>query len=149
MMTLMEKQQRLLLKKFHTLCGKAGVNADEKRAMVESYGHDSSKELTVSELVNLCNALDVSMRPDLVQLDKYRKRLIASIFAWCEAMGEKPTMNYVKAIACQAAETDKGFNSIPLGKLQSLYSAFNKKTKDLAMVEKLTATELEYKAWVN
>lgn len=145
----MDQQQRLLLKKFHTLCGKAGVNDDEKRAMVESFGHDSSRELSVSELVTLCNNLDLSMRPDLVQLDKYRKRLIRSIFAWREALGEKATMNYVKAIACQAAETEKGFNSIPLERLRSLYNAFNKKTKDLAMVEQLTADDLNYKAWVN
>lgn len=149
MTTLIDKHQRLLLKKFHTLCGKAGISQDEKRAMVRSYGHESSKDLTAHELIDVCDKLDRMMRPDLVEMDKYRKRLIASIFAWREAMGDKPTMPYVKAIACQAAETEKGFNSIPLGKLQSLYNAFNKKTRDLSMVEKLTADELEYKTWVN
>ena len=145
----MEKQQRLLLKKFHTLCGKAGLRQDEKRAMVESCGYTSSKELTVPELVELCNSLELSMRPDLKELDRARKRLIASIFAWREAMGDRANMNEVKGIACRAAKTENGFNSIKLEKLRSLYSAFSKKTKDMATVEELTAKELEYKAWVN
>lgn len=147
-MTIVDKQQRLLLKKFHTLCGKAGLSVDEKRAMVESYGHISSKELTITELANLCNNLEAMMRPDLVELDKYRKRLIASIFAWREAMSDKATMAEVKAIACRAAQANR-FNAIPLERLRSLYNAFNKKTKDLAMVDDLTAEELNYKAFVN
>lgn len=147
-MTIVDRQQRLLLKKFHTLCGKAGVSQEEKRAMVESYGHISSKELTVPELVSLCNSLEAMMRPDLVELDKYRKRLLASIFAWREAMSDKSTMGEVKAIACRAAKAEK-FNDIPLERLRSLYNAFNKKTKDLAMVEDLTTEEMNYKAWVN
>lgn len=147
-MTLIDKQQKLLLKKFHTLCGKAGVSQDEKRALVESYGHISSKELTAHELIDLCEKLDRMMRPDLAEMDKYRKRLIASIFAWREAMGDKANMAEVKAIACRAGSA-KNFNAIPLERLRSLYNAFAKKTKDLTTVEDLTAEELNYKSWVN
>lgn len=148
MTTLIDKQQRLLLKKFHTLAGKAGMTQEEKRAIVLSYGHESSKELTAYELMDACDKLDRIMRPDLEELDKCRKRLIASIFAWREAMGDKATMNEVKAIACRAAKANR-FNAIPLERLRSLYGAFNKKTSDLEMVDDLTMEELNYKAFVN
>lgn len=148
MMSLMEKQQRALLKKFHTLCSKAGISQEEKRAMVESYGHASSRELSAHELMDLCDKMDRSMRPDLAELDKWRKRLIASIFAWRKAMMKPANMNQVKAIACRAARVDR-FNSIPMERLRSLYSAFVNKAKDIEMVDDLTAEDMDYTTWVN
>ena len=148
MMTLIDRHQRQLLKKFHTLCGKAGVNQEEKSAMVESYGYESSRDLTVPELVELCTSLELSMRPDLAEMDKYRKRLIASIFGWRKAMMMATNMNEVKAIACRAARTDS-FNVIPLEKLRSLYNAFTNKAKDIKMVDELTAEDIDYTTWVN
>lgn len=146
--TLMDKQQKYLLKKFHTLCGRAGLDATAKRAMVEGCGVESSRELSVQDLLALCNAIDRMTRPDAAELDKYRKRLIAAIFAWRKAMGQVSNMNEVKAIACRAAQADR-FNAIPLERLRSLYYAFGKKTKDMAFVEQLTADELDLSSWLN
>lgn len=148
MQTIMDQQQKILLRKFHTLCGKAGIGEEEKREILAAYGVTSSHELSARELLDICDSIDRSMRPDAAELDAARKRLIAAIFGWRKAMGHNSDMNEVKAIACRAAQADR-FNAIPLERLRSLYYAFGKKTKDLKFVEKLTAEELDYSAWVN
>lgn len=148
MQTLMDKQQRLLLKKFHVLLAKAGIGEEGKRELLAAYGATSSRELGARELLDLCDRIDRMTRPDAAELDAARKRLIAAIFGWRRAMGQQPDMNEVKAIACRAAQA-KYFNAIPLERLRSLYHAFTNKTKDLAFVDKLTAEELDYSTWVN
>jgi len=145
---LMDQQQKLLLKKFHTLCGKAGIGEDEKREIIAAYGVTSSKELSARDLLDICGRIDKMLRPDAHELDKWRKRLIASIFAWRKAMGNVTDMNEVKAIACRGAQVES-FNDIPLERLRSLYYAFGKKTKDLDFVDHLTAEELSYITLVN
>jgi hypothetical protein len=79
------------------------------------------------------------------ELDKWRKRLIASIFAWRKSLCCPTTdMNLVKAIACRAAEIPEGyalsvrFNSIPEEKLRSLYNAFKHMAKDIGKVKEMT-----------
>lgn len=146
--SLMDKQQNLLLRKFHTMCGKAGIGENEKREIIAAYGVTSSRELSARDLLDICDRIDRMTRPDAVELDAARKRLIAAIFGWRRAMGQQPDMNEVKAIACRAAQA-KYFNAIPLERLRSLYYAFSKKTKDLAFVDKLTAEEIEYITFVN
>lgn len=65
------------------------------------------------------------------ELDRARKRLIAVLFAHLKENKEKPSMQYVKAMACKAAKVDY-FNDIPLGQLKSLYRIFGtKNTKDM------------------
>ena len=129
MMTLMDQQQRLLLKNFTHCVGRQELTTTKSAQWWRVSDTTVAGSYLYQELVTLCNNLTLSMRPDLVQLDKYRKRLIRSIFAWREALGEKATMNYVKAIACQAARLKKGFNSIPLERLRSLYNAFPTKKR--------------------
>ncbi|HBX44452.1 MAG TPA: hypothetical protein DEG28_00965 [Porphyromonadaceae bacterium] len=145
---LMEKQQKVLLKKFHTLLGKAGIGEEGKRELLATYGVFSSRDLSARDLLDLCDRIDRMMRPDAAELDKWRKRVIAAIFGWRKAMGDTSSMAEVKAIACRAAEA-KYYNAIPLDRLRSLYYAFSKKTKDLEFVEKLTIDELDIKTWVN
>jgi hypothetical protein len=143
MQTLLDTEQKRLIKKFHTLLGKAGVGIEGKEAILSGYGVESSKDLTVPELIEICNAIDMQMNPGLAELDKYRKRLIASIGGWLRAMGRTENIRIIKAVACRASKRDS-FNDIPLEQLRSLYNAFNKKKKDLAMVEEMTAEELNF-----
>lgn len=130
------------------MLAKAGIGEDGKREMLAAYGVASSRELDARDLLDLCDKIDRMFRPELAELDAARKRLIAAIFAWRRAMGKTAEMNEVKAIACRAAQADR-FNAIPLERLRSLYSAFVKKRKDLAFVEKMTADEIDISAWVN
>lgn len=82
-------------------------------------------------------------RKQTADLDKKRKRLLASIFGVFEKMNKKPTMDYVKAIACRAAKVED-FNDIPPERLNSLYNAFINAQKDLTFAKRLVGTmELE------
>jgi hypothetical protein len=146
--TFLDKQQKGLLKKYHTLCAKLGKSESEKREIVAAYGAVSSRELTAYDLMDICNKLDAEITPKLADYDKWRKRVIASIFAWRKALCQPTNINEVKAIACRAAKADS-FNAIPLERLRSLYGAFTNKAKDLQFVGELTVEELEYMALMN
>lgn len=148
MQTIMDKTKTLLLKKFHTMCGKAGIKEEQKREMIAAYGVTSSRDLTARELLDLCDTIDRIMNKEAVETDKWRKRVIAAIFGWRKVMGNETNMNEVKAIACRAADVEY-FNAIPLERLRSIYYAFTKKTKDLQFVEKMTAEEIDFKTWIN
>ena len=144
----MEKSRKTFLRKFHTICTKMDIEESAKRAMIESYGVTSSRDLDAHQLMDLINKLEGIQRPQLIDLDKYRKRLIAAIFAWRKATSNDSNINEVKAIACRAAGVDN-FNRIPLERLRSLYNAFVNKTKDLKFVDQVTAEEIAYKQSVN
>jgi hypothetical protein len=136
-LTFEEKQINALIKKFHTLLGRTGGGYSAKEAILHSYGVASSRDLSAAQLIQACNALDQILNPKLAELDKHRKRLMASIGGWLRAMGVSFGGTKIKAIACRASQRDN-FNDIPLEQLRSLYAAFNKKQKDLHSVELLT-----------
>jgi hypothetical protein len=143
MQTFIETEKKGLIKKFHTLLGKNGIDSDAKEMLLmDNFGVSSSKDLTVPQLVAICNTLHKQANPGLIDLDKYRKHLIGSIGGWLRKMGKTENIGIIKAVACRASGRDS-FNAIPLEQLRSLYNAFNKKQKDLQMVEKLTSEELD------
>ncbi len=135
--TLMETEQKKLIKKFHTLLGKAKIGPEGKEAILSAYKVESSKDLSIQQLIEVCNAIDITTNPKLVELDKCRKRLMASIGGWLKLMNIPGGNNKIKAIACRASGKSE-FNEISLEQLRSLYAAFNKKQKDLQKVESLT-----------
>ena len=143
-----DQQQGLLLKKFHTKCTKAGLSAEEKYSIVASFGHDSSRELTASELIRICDLLDTRMNPQLAETDTWRKRLMASIGGWLRVMSVESNAVKIKAIACRAAARDQ-FNDIPREQLISLYYAFLKKQKDFKRVDAIVKDQLEDLKYMN
>lgn len=142
--TLIDKQKTGLLKKFHTLCGRLGMDNEQKHQMLwDSYGVMSSKDLNAFQLLELCDSLDKKVNPEMAEMDKRRKRLMAAIGGWLKAMHMHSDSSRIKAIACRAAKQDD-FNAIPTDRLRSLYYAFSKAEKDLSNVSELTAEMLEY-----
>ena len=138
METLIDKEQKRLIKKFHTLLGKANIGNDGKEAILSAYRVESTKDLSVRELIEVCSLIDGRANPKLAELDRSRKRLMASIGGWLRLMSITGGISKIKAIACRAASRDQ-FNDIPLEQLRSLYAAFNKKQRDLRSVDLLTA----------
>ena len=53
----MDAIHRNILKKFHTLCSVLGLTEAEKRAIVESYGVDSSRDMDTHDLIDVCGKL--------------------------------------------------------------------------------------------
>lgn len=138
-----------LIKKFHTLCSRAGIGNDEKELMlIDNFGKRSSRDLMFCELITICIQLERQLNPELQEMDKLRKRLMASVFEWGKSMGLVLDVVKVKKIAARAAKRDN-FNDIPKEQLRSLYAAFNKKKKDLNAVEEFTADAINYLSTYN
>ncbi|GHV31554.1 hypothetical protein FACS1894177_06400 [Bacteroidia bacterium] len=142
MQTLIDKEHTRLVKKFHILLGRYGIDNDTKMTLLLQYNATSSVYLTSAQLLELCDLIERANNPVMMELDKCRKRLIASIGGWLRSMSRIENMQIIKAIACRASGK-KSFNDIPIEQLRSLYNAFNKKRKDLQMVENLTIEELK------
>lgn len=105
-----------------------------RAGIVEDFsdGKTSSLSELYKKYPTLYNAMKRQFTSELKDReDKARKRLIAAIFSTLENNGYKPTTDYVKRVACQAAKV-KWFNDIPLNTLKDLYNKFrNKNQKSL------------------
>lgn len=120
-----------------------GYNKDFEKVIREGIICEYSKGLTssLSDLYSNHPAKYMQMKRELTrqslnELDNARKRLIAVLFSFLKDSEEKPTMQYVKAVACKAAKVDT-FNDIPLNQLKSLYRTFGtKNTKDWTELER-------------
>lgn len=75
------------------------------------------------------------------RLDKARKKLIAAIFSNLEERGYKPTMDYVKSVACKGAKVTR-FNDIALPTLKDLYNRFRNKDLKASVNELLKTIDL-------
>ena len=147
--TFKDKQRNALLKKYHTLCGRVGLDDYTRRMMlVQHYNVVSSSDLDVNQLFDACAVLDAQLNPKAAELDKSRKRLIASVGGWLRLIGYEQNTTINKAIATRAAKR-KNFNDIPLEQLRNLYATFNKKQRDFANVEELTIDILDYLSTYN
>ena len=115
----MDEIHRGILKKFHTLCGVLGLTDDD--------------------LINVCAKLSeqANRKAGHGEIDKLRKRVMASIGAYLRATGRESNATVIKGIACRASGYDD-FNKIPKERLRNLYYAFNNKVKDAQSVNSLT-----------
>ena len=138
-MNVTEEKQKRLLKKFHTLCSRNGLTADEKGSLLWSYGVDSSKDLSQAQLTEICNRLEGALDPKAQKQEMMRRRVIAAIGGWLRLTEySDPSMEYIKHIACRASGY-KTFNKIPLERLTNLYNAFLKKQRDARNVQRVCA----------
>jgi hypothetical protein len=142
MQTFTETEHKRLVKKFHALLSRYGIDNDTKLDILQQYSTDSSTHLTNAQLLDVCASLERANSPEAAELDRGRKRLIAAIGGWLRAMNRAENINLIKRIACRASGK-ASLNAIPKEQLNSLYYAFKKKSKDLQMVENLTIEELD------
>ncbi len=135
----MDEIHRGLLKKFHTLCTVLGLDQDARRAIVSSYGVESSRDIDTHDLVDICAKLSeqVNHKNGAASLDKLRKQVIAAIGSWLRSTNQEQGLSKIKGIACRAAGYDD-FNKIPRERLRNLIATFNNKVKDAQAVDALT-----------
>ena len=130
------------LKKFHTLCTAAKLSGDEKMAIIHGRGVESSAEIGIRELKEICGALERQIAgPKVDGMDKLRKRVIAAIGGWLTIEGRESNAAIIKAIACRATE-HKSFNKIPAERLRNLYYTFLNKQKDKGAVDAITTPDV-------
>lgn len=127
----MDSIHKGILKKFHTLCSVLGLSEDEKRAIVESYGVESSRDMDTHDLINVCANLSdqVNKKNSTGDLDKLRKRVMAAIGSYLHSVGKESNASIIKGIACRATGYEE-FNKIPRERLRNLIATFNNKVKD-------------------
>lgn len=135
----MDAIHRNILKKFHTLCSVLGLTDAEKRAIVESYGVESSRDMDTHDLIDVCGKLSAqaSERTGSGDMDKLRKRAMAAIGGYLKAVGRESNATVIKGIACRATGHDD-FNKIPRERLRNLVAAFNNKVRDARAVNRIT-----------
>lgn len=132
----MDSIHKGILKKFHTLCSVLGLSEDEKCAIVESYGVESSRDMDTHDLINVCANLSdqVNKRNGSGEVDKLRKRAMAAIGSYLHSVRRESNASIIKGIACRATGYEE-FNKIPRERLRNLIATFNNKVKDAEGVE--------------
>ena len=129
-------QSKRLLRAFHAACGAAGMTTEDKRTLVESFGAESSTELTDAQLREAIGIVNGSSEGD-----KWRKRVMRAIGAYLAEAGRAQNTTVIKAVACRAAGY-ASFNRIPVSRLQNLYYAFVNKAKDTAIVNDMLDAQI-------
>lgn len=137
----MDSIHKGVLKKFHTLCSVLGLSEDEKRAIVESYGVESSRDMDTHDLINVCANLSdqVNKKNGTGDLDKLRKRVMAAIGSYLHSVGKESNASIIKGIASRATGYEE-FNKIPRERLRNLIATFNNKVKDKQGVNDVLAS---------
>lgn len=134
----MDDIHKKVLKKFHTLCGVCGMTQDEKRALVNSYGVESSADISTHDLIDICAALSEQADAHEKSMNTLRRRTMAAIGGYLRLVGREQNAAVIIAIACRATGyTD--FNKIPEERLRNVYSAFVNKQKDFKASDNIAA----------
>ncbi len=136
MATITQQNQKWLLKKYHSLCYRLNMTADDKLALLSAYGVESSVDLTNGQLTEICDRLNDILNPEDAKRDKMRKRVIAAIGGWLRLIGKEEGVAYIKSVACRAAKTEN-FNHISLERLTTIYNMFLKRQKDAKAVNEV------------
>ncbi len=129
-----------LIRLYHALVSRLNMNDDARMGVLTAFGVESSKELTVDQLQELCKLLKQQLNSDS---DKWRKRVLASIYGYLQLTGRGANTDYVKAIAIRSAGEYGSFNQIPVSKLKTLYYAFLDKQKVLKRTGELMNEDLD------
>lgn len=135
-----------LIKLHHTLASKLGMSEDNRRAMLAGWGAESSSDLSIDQLQEVCKAMKAKLND---KSDKWRKRVMASIFGYMKLTGREVNSDYVKKVACRSAGNYDNFNHIPPGKLQTVYYAFQDKQKVLKRTGELMSEDMEIVSFKN
>lgn len=138
---IMERTHNDIIRRYHTLCRQLGLKDYEREALLSPYGVTSSKDMDTHDLIDVCGYLSKLLDSNGTQgeLDKLRKRVLASIAAWLRAEGRPHNAEYIKGIACRVTGY-RTFNAIPRERLRNLISlAINKREDKTRLMEAISS----------
>lgn len=147
----MANDKNNLIREFHILLHRCGIDDDGKETILAAYGVTSSTQLSPAMLAEINNKLHEELqkagmesRPRREPIDTARSRVKAAVGSYLAKMGKIPASgwgvrewNMITAVACRAAEAER-FNDIPLAKLNQLYNAFRYGRQAVERVEAIT-----------
>lgn len=127
----MEKLHNAMIRRYHTLCGMLRLSDEERMAMLSGYGVTSSKDMDTHDLLDLCGRLskEIDRSSGHQEMDRWRKKVIASVSHYLNLTGDYNNMDIVKGIACRISGKSN-FNDIPKERLRNIYYTFRNKAKD-------------------
>ena len=143
-----DKIRRVLIRRYHTLCTRLGLEHEERLELLSSYGVESSLQLTTNELEDACTLLDQMLHQGQAEHDRWRKRVMASIGGWLRMLGQEQSAPRIRAIACRAT-SHANFNDIPLDRLRNIYYSFLNKQKDLTAIKRISDEEMDLLSYMN
>lgn len=120
MNTHISKEKKRLLRSFHASLARSGM-LKNKPDILESFGVESSKDLTEEELQQVIDNITG-------EADKWRKRVLAAIFGWTKDIGYYYDIKQIKSVACRATGYNN-FNDIPVSRLRDAYYEFVRKSR--------------------
>lgn len=139
-----EAYRKNLIKRLHAAKTEIGLTDDQYRAMLSGFGVESSKQLSIDELIKAIELLQTRNPDD----DKWRKRCIAAIGAYLRVTNRKENTDLIKGIACKASGY-ANFNKIPTSRLRDIYYEFTRKAKLTANITKMVNNDIDYVSSLN
>ncbi len=135
--------RRGLIIKYHTICKLKGLTGDEKGALLDAFGVDSSKDLSDAQLIRLIDKLQDNRNDH--EADLLRKRVMAVIGSWLRNRNIQDNAEFIKAIACRASGY-KEFNKIPNARLSQVYFEFMRKEEVARLTDIIKQEVIDYVA---
>lgn len=139
-----EAYRKSLIKRLHTVKSEIGLTDDQYRAVLSGFGVESSKQLSIDELLRAIELLQTRNPDD----DKWRKRCIAAIGAYLRVTNRKENTDLIKGIACKASGY-ANFNKIPTSRLRDIYYEFSRKAKLTANITEMVNNDIDYVSSLN
>ncbi|GAF05814.1 hypothetical protein [Saccharicrinis fermentans] len=140
---------------FYALLHKMGLSAEDRRDFLMDYTnglyaslsemHDRTPNFYYQMLRDMQSAID-NQKKDVA--DMWRKRVIAAIIGFHKQIGRSTDIDYIKATACRATSYT-AFNSIPVSRLQNIYSMYVNKQNDFKRMSKEMRNELANSTFLN
>ncbi len=135
------KVARNIHAQFYALLKKMGIPECDRRDFLMDYTEgltDSVGTLYKEKpeiYFKMINDMEETVKKRTTDIDKWRKRVMASIGGYLKIMGHAGNAALIKQIACRATGYDD-FNAIPQARLMNVYNTFLNKQHDF---KKLTS----------
>jgi len=146
-MTQVEYKNKLI-KKYHVLIGKTGMNDDDKRTLLSQWDVTSSKEMSIDQLLQLCNLLEKFTSPEDSELVKWQKWSRDMVKSYGKSLGVNYTDGYAEAIICRSTGKNS-FNSISKNRLVGIYNQFKKAKNDKSIIQNIIIEDAQAVASLN
>lgn len=139
------RNKKQLIREFHILLHRLGIDEIGKEGILAGYGVDSSTELHEAALKEICDRLNEEVRKrgldaqkkETNPVDKERKRLKVAIGKLLAAQGKIRTdgwgvaeWNLIAGTACRAAKVSR-MDDIPASKCRGLIYEFNRQREGI------------------
>lgn len=146
-MTQVEYKNRLI-KKYHILIGKVGMSENEKQTLLEQWNVTSSKDMTIDQLLQLCNLLEKFTSPEESELAKWQKWARDMVKSYGKSLGMTYSDEYAEAIICRSTGK-KSFGSVTKNRLVGIYNQFKKAKNDKTCIKNLIVEDIQATAFLN